>query len=290
VARRLRDELETVLAGWQDDLDPAWRPLLADVTLGFADIDPALALEPWEPIFPARRHRRFPGAPPGAHMLRAFDGIAPAAVRCVIVGQDPYPCPAFATGRAFEAGNVARWRELEKTFSHSMRTVLQMVAAAHSGEARYLAGTAAWADTIADIESGRLALAPPDTMMQGWVDQGVLLLNSALTLSRFAVDIDPHQSGGHQPLWHPLLRRVLAHLSGRGTPVVFLAFGGDAAAALAEAAVAPSATVTIITRDHPAAGDAVLARPNPLVMCNDALARVGMRDIAWGEGSRVTRA
>ena len=59
-------------------------------------------------------------------MFRAFDGIAPEDVRCVILGQDPYPCPAFATGRAFEAGNVARWRELDKMFSPSVRAVVQL--------------------------------------------------------------------------------------------------------------------------------------------------------------------
>ena len=60
--------------------------------------------------------RTFLGAPKGAHIFHAFDGIRPDDVRVVVLGQDPYPSPDFSTGRDFEAGNVADWRELEKMF------------------------------------------------------------------------------------------------------------------------------------------------------------------------------
>src|SRR5262245_3341445 len=95
----LREAMQDILAGWRQDLDSAWRPVVEDCELGFAAIDPALALEAWEPVFPARRGRIFPGAPRKAHIFHAFDGIGPSDVRVVVLGQDPYPCPAFATGR-----------------------------------------------------------------------------------------------------------------------------------------------------------------------------------------------
>src|SRR5687768_3353017 len=99
MAVRLVDALEEMLDGWQDDLPASWRPVLAGVRLGFDACDPDCVIEHWEPIFPARRDRRFPGAPAAAHMLRAFDAVDPADVRCVVLGQDPYPEPGFATGR-----------------------------------------------------------------------------------------------------------------------------------------------------------------------------------------------
>ena len=136
MAMPLQAALQDTLRGWREDIDPPWRAVVRTVSLAFDDVDPTLELEPWEPIFPARRGMVFPGAPAGAHMLRAFDGIAPGDVRCVILGQDPYPCPAFATGRAFEAGNVARWRELDKMFSPSVRAFIQMILAARTGEVR----------------------------------------------------------------------------------------------------------------------------------------------------------
>jgi uracil-DNA glycosylase len=64
--------------------------------------------------------------------------------------------------------------------------------------------------------------------------------------------------------------------------VVFIAFGSIAEQALAEAAIAPSACIAVIQRDHPAAGDAVLALPNPLTLCNEHLIRMNARPISWG--------
>ena len=200
---RLRAALRETLDGWQEDIASPWRDVITDVALGFEQVDATLELEPWEPIFPARRGRTLPGAPPGAHMLRAFDGIAPESVRCVIVGQDPYPCPAFATGRAFEAGNVARWRELDKMFSPSVRAVIQLVVAERTGAARYAESFARWPETLAAIEAGAVDLEAPEALAERWVASGALLLNSSLTLSRFRREGDPHQVKGHLPLWRP---------------------------------------------------------------------------------------
>ena len=283
MAQALHEAMREILAGWRDDLDPAWQAVVADAEPGFVDMDPALMLEAGEPVFPPRRGRIYPGAPKGAHMLRAFDRLAPPDVRVVIFGQDPYPCAAFATGRAFEAGNVARWRELEKMFSKSIRTWLQLVVAARTGDANYARSIAEWDRLIADIEAGRVAIEPADAIMDPWVGQGVLLLNSSFTLSRFAVAGDPHQTDGHLPLWRPIVVAVLRHLAERGTPTVFMAFGGQAAAVLADAGIAEGRhgrNVGII-REHPAFAEAVLALPNPFVACNDALAALGAAPIRW---------
>jgi uracil-DNA glycosylase len=280
----LRDALREVLADWRADVGPAWGPVIAGVELGFDSIDPGLALEPWEPVFPARRGRVFPGAPKGAHIFRAFDGIDPGDVRVVILGQDPYPCPAFATGRAFEAGNVARWRELEKMFSTSVRTYIQLIAAARTGDGDYIRVTDDWRRLIDDIEAGRVDLEPAAEIADRWVGQGVLLLNSSFTLSRFAVEGDPHQLRGHLPLWRPLILAVLRRLAGRGTPVVFVAFGSQAADALAEAGLTAEGAgpnVACVLREHPAFAAAVLALENPFVACNRLLMAVGAEPISW---------
>ena len=168
-------------------------------------------------------------------MLRAFDGLAPADVRCVILGQDPYPCPAFATGRAFEAGNVARWRELDKMFSPSVRAVIQLVVAARTGEAHYARSVARWPATLAAIEEGRVGLEAPEALADRWVAAGVLLLNASFTLTRFRREGDPHQIRGHLRLWRPLMVRVLGHLARRDAAVVFIGFGYAAAETLAAA-------------------------------------------------------
>ena len=281
---RLRDALEEMFAGWSEDLEPAWRGVVDGVDLGFDAVDASLTLEPWEPIFPARRGRVFPGAPDGAHVFRAFDGLAPEDVRCVILGQDPYPCPAFATGRAFEAGNVARWRELEKMFSPSVRAVVQLVVAARTGKAGYAAGFERWPSTLADIEGGRVELESPAGLADRWVASGVLLLNSALTLSRFDPAVGPHQARGHLPLWRPVLLGVLRHLASRPAPLVCIGFGDAAASLLGEAGLGeadPPAHVRVVLRPHPAAAEELFALENPFSLCNRHLEAMDSTPVDW---------
>ena len=280
----LGEALRETLEGWQADISPPWRDVVGDVSLAFENVDHKLELEPWEPIFPARRGRNFPGAPPGAHMLRAFDGLPPEEVRCVILGQDPYPCPAFSTGRAFEAGNVARWRELDKMFSPSVRAVIQLVVAERTGAPHYAEGFVRWPAALAALESGAVELEEPAALADRWVASGVLLLNSSLTLTRFHREGDPHQVRGHLPLWRPLIVRVLDRLARRGTPIVFIAFGDAALEALSAAGLSGSETNAgghVIFRPHPAAADQVLARENPFALCNRRLRAMGAAAVDW---------
>jgi uracil-DNA glycosylase len=279
----LKIALTETLAGWRDDLPSDWRALLSNVELGFDDVDPRLELEFWEPVFPARRGRVFPGMPAGAHMLRAFDGIAPQGVRCVILGQDPYPSPEFATGRAFEAGNVATWRELDKMFSKSVRAFIQQIVAARTGDPSFARSFEDWPKTLVAIETGAIVFDPPSTLAQRWVDGGVLLLNASLTLSRFRVDVDPHQARGHLPLWRPLMIQVLRALAAQRMPLVLIGFGDAAADTLRRAGLfdRDSANCRYILRDHPARADEVLALENPFLLCNSYLEAMGARPIAW---------
>jgi uracil-DNA glycosylase len=280
-AIKLCDAMAAVTEGWVTDLPDAWRSLLGEVTLGLADMDPALELEVWEPIFPARRSKHFPGQPKDAHMLRAFDGIEPSDVRCVIVGQDPYPEPGFATGRAFEAGNVEDWSELDKMFSRSVRAFMQQIVANRTRQPQYATSFAQWPSVRAVLRGG--GFESPSAIADRWVGEGVLLLNASLTLSRFAVNIDPHQSRGHLPLWRPLMLKVVQTMVARGQPVVFMGFG-TAAANIFEAAgiyEGLSGNVAGIWREHPAFADVVLARPNPFDLCNSYLEAMGAKPVAW---------
>jgi uracil-DNA glycosylase len=279
----LREAMKEVLAGWRADLPPAWQAVVAGTDLGFGAIDPDLMLEPWEPVFPVRKGKRYPGAPAGAHIFRAFDGMAPEAVRVVVLGQDPYPCGAFSTGRAFEAGNVAEWRELEKMFSVSVRTFMLQIAAARSGDESWTRSVAEWPRLRDAVEAGAFDLEPAAQIADRWVGQGVLLLNSALTLSRFQVAGDPHQLRGHLPLWRPFTAAVLRHLATRDRPIAFISFGSQAAAALADAGIAEGTNgrVASILREHPARGNEVLALENPFVLANRHLTALGAQPIAW---------
>lgn len=279
----LREAMTEFMVDWSNDLDPNWRTPLAGARPALDAIASDLHLEVWEPIFPVRRGKHFPGMPAGAHCLRAFDGISPEEVRCVVLGQDPYPEPGFATGRAFEAGNVAGWRELDKMFSKSIRAYMQLIVSARTGEASYADSFAAWPKVLQAIESGAVAVERPFEIADRWVKEGVLLLNASLTLTRFEVRPDRHQSEGHLRLWQPIILQALRTLSQRGQPLVFIGFGDAAADALAQAGVNESAGghLRCILRDHPALADSVLGRPNPFILCNNYLEEMGARPIAW---------
>ncbi|MEN5279283.1 uracil-DNA glycosylase [Brucella sp. TWI432] len=279
----LKAAMEAFLSDWPTDLTTPWRALLGNVVLDFDGISSELELEIWEPIFPVRRAKHFPGMPSGAHCLRAFDHIKPDDVRCVVLGQDPYPEPGFATGRAFEAGNLAAWSELNKMFSKSIRAYTQQIVAARTGDLTYARSFNDWPKTLEAIESGTVELEHPSRIADRWVSEGTLLLNASLTLTRFQVDIDPHQSEGHLVLWRPLIIETLRSLAARGKPLVFLGFGDAAAQALKMAGIdeAIGGHLRCVLRDHPARADEVLAQPNPFILCNDFLEEMGSQPIAW---------
>ena len=283
---RLNDALSEMLEGWIEDLSPAWREVFAGVELGFDEVDADLQLLSHEPIFPSRRQFSHLGAPDGAHMLRAFDGIEPDSVRAIMLGQDPYPCMAFSTGRAFDIGSYGSWRDLEGMFTHSMRSLTQCVCAERAGRPELAKSTGEWSDTITAIESSAFELEAPPLLAQTWVDQGVLLLNSSLTISRFAVSGDPHQTRGHMLLWRPfmvrLLRRLLLEKQDRPVIILF----GEAAKATYDAAITDLTTSdriedSVVETEHPAAGDYFLEKGNPLSQCNALLAARGEKAIDW---------
>ena len=286
MSARLAVALSEMLEGWIDDLSPAWRDVFVGTELGLDDIDPDLELCAHEPIYPTRKTYSHPESPEGAHIFRAFDDIEPNDVRCVLLGQDPYPSIEFSTGRAFEVGSYRSWRNLEEMFTHSLRCFTQCVCAARSERPALARNTSGWKDTIDLIESGEIDLESPPDLVQRWVDQGVLLVNSSLTISRFEVAGHPHQLRGHIPLWRPFIVRLLRYLiEDRPVPVVVVLFGDVAKSAhqatiteLADASIVEESTVAT---EHPAAGDDFLKNGNPLTQCNSILVSRGERPIDW---------
>ena len=278
----LREAMVEILHDWQDDLPAEWSAVLGPISLGFGGIDPTLELEPWEPVFPVRRGKHFPGMPRGTHALRAYDGVSPERVRCIILGQDPYPEPGFATGRAFEAGNLASWHELDKMFSRSVRAFMQQIVAVRTDDERFARSFDDWPAVRAALTDPSFGFEAPSEIADRWVSEGVLLLNTALTLSRFHVGVDPHQARGHFPLWQPLMLATLDVLVRRGGPLVVLAFGRSAAATLDRAGLAEAGdNVLVEKRAHPAFADGLFSEPNAFVSANRFLETRGLAPLAW---------
>lgn len=130
--------------------------------------------------------------PPPAQVFNALHLTPPGSVRAVILGQDPYPTPGDAHGLAFSVAGHRRKLPM------SLRTI------------------------FAALEND-LGLAPPGHgNLSDWARQGVLLLNTALT-------VEAGKANAHAKLgWDGLARDVLAHLNTRDAPIVFMLWGRHA--------------------------------------------------------------
>lgn len=152
--------------------------------------------------------RWFPGP---ARLFRALELTAPEAVRVVILGQDPYPSGDRATGLAF--GYPPGLRP-----THSLRNILRELAE----------------DT---------GIARPNGDLEGWARQGVLLLNTHLS-------VPEGRAGGHARLgWNRLAAEVLETVARR--PTAFLLWGAEAQAAAAPALARSGVTHLVLPTPHP---------------------------------------
>ncbi len=129
--------------------------------------------------------------PPGPQVLRAF-AEPMAAVRVLVVGQDPYPTPGHAVGLSFSvAGDV---RPLPRSLVNIFTEL---------GD---------------DLGLPR----PTSGDLTPWTRQGVLLLNRVLTVRPGAPA--SHRGKG----WEAVTEQAIAALVGRDAPLVALLWGRDA--------------------------------------------------------------
>lgn len=127
-------------------------------------------------------------APPDP--FRALRLVAPADVKVVVFGQDPYPRPGHADGLAFSAGHGK---------PHSLRRVFEVLAADRPGWQR-----------------------PEVWTLDHWAAQGVLLLNPVLT-------VEVGTAGSHMACgWQALTAQIVQVLCERPAPPTFMLWGKPA--------------------------------------------------------------
>lgn len=144
----------------------------------------------WSALMDFVTHERETHAvfPPQELMFRAFELTSYDDVRVVILGQDPYPTPGHADGLAFSVSDPAA-----KT-PDSLRNI------------------------FTELGTDVRAPVPASSSLEGWARQGVLLLNTALTL-RAGDDADhaAHRRWRWQRQgWHTFTDAAIAAISGEG--------------------------------------------------------------------------
>lgn len=135
-----------------------------------------------------REHRVYP---PADRVFSAFDATALAATKVVIVGQDPYHGPGQAHGLAFSVPDGV-------AVPPSLRNILRELS-----------------DDLGLEPTARGDLTP-------WARQGVLLLNSTLTVR----DGEPLSHAGRG--WETFTDRVIEHVSRTRDMCVFVLWGKTA--------------------------------------------------------------
>lgn len=129
--------------------------------------------------------------PAGPHVLRAFQQPF-HDVRVLIVGQDPYPTPGHAVGLSFSVAPEVRpipkslvniYKEYAEDLGHPL---------------------------------------PSNGDLTPWAEQGVLLLNRALT-------VQPGKSNAHQGKgWEDVTAQAIKALAARSEPMVAILWGRNA--------------------------------------------------------------
>ncbi|WP_353120674.1 uracil-DNA glycosylase [Nitratidesulfovibrio sp.] len=151
--------------------------------------------------------------PARADVFRALCATPWDAVRVVILGQDPYHGPGQAHGLAFSvADGVPPPRSLRNIFKE---------VAADCGE-QAAGGTPAGGPLLAPFGAAPPLSAAPSGNLSRWAAQGVLLLNTVLT-------VEEGLPNSHAGLgWEVVTRGMVAALGGRSQPCAFLLWGRPA--------------------------------------------------------------
>ena len=149
--------------------------------------------------------------PPGSQIFRAFDLTPVDQVKVVILGQDPYHNPGEAMGLSFSVPDGVRTPPSLKNIFKEIETDLGI------------------------RMSGRPNL-------EGWARQGVLLLNSILT-------VEAGRAASHRGIgWEPFTDAVIQYLSANREGIVFLLWGNFAKA---KAALIDSSRHHVLQAAHP---------------------------------------
>jgi len=217
---------------------PAWRETLA-AHLGspsFAALERFLDAEE-RPIHPPR-----------VQIFAALEHVAPADVKVVIVGQDPYPTAGNANGLAF---SVAPGKKIPASLKNLFTALV----------------AEGWP-------------APTSGDLTPWAKAGVLLLNTVLT-------VRDGQAGAHRKQgWEPLTDAILRTVADGPGPVVFLALGRPAQA-LAQSVDRARHHVIELPHPSPLNGRAFVveaAKARPFTRANELLVAGGRTPVDWTLG------
>lgn len=181
--------------------------------------------------------------PPMNDIFHALDATSYENVKAVILGQDPYHGPNQAHGLSFSVQKGVK-------LPPSLRNI------------------------FLELKED-LGYEPPDHgCLEKWAEQGVLLLNTVLTVRK-------GQAASHKGQgWETFTDRIIELLNEREQPVVFILWGKHAAA---KKELIDESRHVIIESPHPSPFSARRGffGSRPFSKTNEALRKMGREEIDW---------
>ncbi len=188
--------------------------------------------------------------PPRGQRLAALERTPLEGVKVVILGQDPYHGPGQAHGLAFSVPEGIAVPPSLRNIYKELQSDLGIAPAAHGNLLR-------------------------------WAEQGVLLLNNALTVE--AGNAGSHQQRG----WEEFTDAVVAAVAARAEPSVFLLWGSHAQKKAARVAgLGPNSPHLVLRSSHPSPLSAYAGffGSRPFSQANEFLEANGRGAIDWRVG------
>ncbi len=164
-------------------------------------------------------------------------------VKVVILAQDPFPNPFHAHGLAFSIPKD------ENNIPRSLRNIKKELKE----------------DLNMEFSGGNL---------EGWAQQGVLLLNTTLT-------VEQGESNSHKDIgWGKLTDEIIQKISDRRNRVVFILWGGNAKE---KAPLIDDDKHLVLKGAHPVARAGQFFGNKHFSKTNDYLAKSGKQPIVWSQ-------
>ena len=202
--------------------------------------------------------------PDSKNFFKALKLTPVDSVKVVILGQDPYHSPGLAQGLAFSI--PANIHSNSREFPSSLRNISKALALEGFGQL-------------------------PNGDLHTWAEQGVLLLNTALSVRL-------GEAGSHATLgWKGLIDRLISGLASQRPHLVWMLWGGHAQSKLAF--IESGIDQLILQSSHPSGlgvykTDRPFLEPGAKVSCshftkaNEWLKRLGKEEIVWVGGTPQT--
>lgn len=217
-----------------EQLSPKWRILLADLLGDSRFLELSAGLQ--------AERQAATVYPPEGQVFAAFEQTDPAQVSVVILGQDPYHGPGQAHGLSFSVPQGV-------SLPPSLRNIYK------------------------ELSSDLGVAAPTSGELTVWARQGVLLLNSLLTVR----DGNPlsHRELG----WEWFTDGVIERLSQLNEAIVFILWG--APAQKKRRLIAPHQPVLCAPHPSPLSAHRGFFGSRPFSQANELLVAAGKKPIAW---------